>query len=556
MMLAAVYVVAGLFVTCVALVTFTMQERYRRGLTVLNLVGAGITLALAGFTRGIFFNYDGYFGDFWTATDALNKAQQGLASSVDFFSPIGPAYFWIYGLTARLSETTSASTVMHAGAVAATIFVFLATLMLLRRISLLGLSIVLFSVVTVATSGRGNGEMLYETAMHFLAPYNRWAWALFIPVVFRLCLPSRERDLPGDVAVGLAVALLLLIKVTYGAGALGLLFVRSLILQGAWRELPVVAGVMAASLAAVELATGQVSANLHDLATTAALPQSGLRVGKLFIQLGEFSLYTMIGIVAFLVSARPPDDALSKTKRLRTFLTPILMIVLAAGAGCAVLMQNHYAVEAAIYPLLPLIALEWTGALRAGGAGRMSEDLRGRVLVMSAVLFMMLYPLVDLGMHVGQRLQYQLVGPDPALAGTRYADLRFEPYLVNLESSLLNTVSDGHAGILDGYASLVEAGAAEDSAGRVAALNFANPFPMMLDQPSPSGTPIWLHEGRSFSSDVFVAPEVLLDGVDYVMVESEESTLWEIYGPSIKESFRRRSAGRFWSLYVRDPGLQ
>jgi hypothetical protein len=551
MMQLAIYAVAGVFLVCAVLVTFAMPKRYRDFLAVQNALATAVVIAFAGLTSGIYFNHDGYFGDFWTATDAMNKARHGLVSSVDFFSPIGPVYYWVYNLTARLSETVTASSIMHAGALAGIVIAGMGYLMLCRRMSLLGVSIAIFFAVTVATSGRGNGEDLQDAAMHFLAPYNRWAWALFIPVVLRLSLPPRGRDPVGDVVTGIAVALLCLTKVTYGAAAIGLLGAHAVIVRPRdWWAPALVAGALAATLAVTEAATGQVSAHLDDLAMTAALQESGLRLHKLLVQLGEMALYTVLGITAYLVSSEQTDTLRWDAASLRAFLTPIVMIVLVAGAGCAVLLQNHYRVEAAVYPLLPLIALEWTGVLRsAGGDG---QAPRVRVLTLSAVLVVVFLPVVDLGMHVGQRLQYHLNGPDPAFAGTPYADLRFEPYLVEHASSRLNTATDGRAGVLEGYRALVAAGAAEDGAGRVLTLGFANPFPMMLDRPSPPGAPIWMHEGRSFSQAAFVPPRVLFEDVDYVMLGRGNLTLWDIYRSTVEVDFQEVFQGSYWRLFERN----
>lgn len=537
MMLLAVYGVAGMILVTGGLIVALAPARALTGLALLILTVTLGALALTATTPGLYYNYDSYFGDFWTATEAINKGQSGWLSSVDYFNPIGPVYSYVYALWALIEPQPGTATIVKASALAAAIAALLALVMLWRRMSLLGLSIVLLTVVGVAVSGRGNGELLYQMPMHYLAPYNRWGWALFVPVALRLALPYR-RDLPGDLALGLAIALMLMLKVTYGAAALGLVAARLVLVPGSWRELPLLAAGLAVVLAGIELATGQVSAHLRDLALTASLPQSGLRLTKLFEQLGEAAIFTLIALVAYL-------GTLERTA-LWADLRPVLLIGLVAGAGCAVLMQNHYRVEAAVYPLLPLIALEWTGVLRSGLA-----DLRQRVLMAGAAAAMLFFPVIDVAMHVGQRVQYVLNGPDPAFAGTAYADLRFEPYMVESQNSLLNRIPDGRAGVLEGLALLRAAGADAPGAGAVATLDFSNPFPMLLGQPSPAGTPIWMHADRSFSRAVFVAPEVLFAGVDYVMSPSTPGLLEEIYAETLDTAFEVTARGSYWILRVR-----
>ncbi|CAN0590606.1 unnamed protein product, partial [Ectocarpus sp. 12 AP-2014] len=301
MMLLAVYGVASVFLLCACLIMALMPRHYRKGLAGLNIAAALAALGIAGLTSGIYFNHDGYFGDFWTATEALNKASDGFLSSVDYFNPIGPVYSYVYGLAVMINPTPTASTVMHAGAIAAALSSLMAIGMLWKRLSFLGLTIVLVSVVTVAVSGRGNGELLKDTAMHFLAPYNRWAWALFIPVAVRLSLPNNGRAFFGVIILGFAIAMLLLTKVTYGSAALGLIVARVILLPGTWRELPGILGALGITLAAIEITTGQVTAHLNDLALTASLDLSGLRIPKLFSQLGEMVLFSVVAIIAYLV---------------------------------------------------------------------------------------------------------------------------------------------------------------------------------------------------------------------------------------------------------------
>lgn len=538
--LLSVYVFLGALVVSGGLIVTLAARHYLQGLTVLLAAAAGVGLALVFTTPGVYFNYDGYFGDFWTATEAINKTKGGLLSSIDYYSPIGPAYSYVFALWLLFDTDPSASTVLQASALAALLVAVLGVLILWRHMSAIGLAIVVFSIIGIAVSGRGNGELLLQMPMHYVAPYNRWGWALFLPVALKLALPH-QRNTVGDLILGISIALLLMMKVTYGAAALGLVLARSVILPGAWRELPVLAVGLAAVLAVIEFTTQQVSGNLRDLALTSGLPQSGLRLSKLFSQLGEVTIYVLAAVIAYF-------GTLDRTHWWAD-MRPVLLILLVAGAGCAILMQNHYPVEAAVYPLLLLLALEWTGKLRTSP---IAIDLRERVLIAGAMAVMLFYPAIDIAMHLGQRAQVALNRPDPAFAGTPYEDLYFEPHLAASRHSLLNTVPDGRAGVVEGLKMLGQVGADAPAAGTVAALAFANPFPMLLGQPSPSGTPIWLHEGRSFSRDIFVPPQVLFAGVDYVMSPAKPALLDRIYADTLRGEYSIASEGAYWTLRVRN----
>lgn len=546
----AVYVTALVYLCLAAFVLAQFPRRYLTGLAVLNAGFAIFAWVLAASANGVYFNYDGYFGDFWTATEALNKARYGLLSSVDFFSPIGPVYYYVYAVITSFDSTPTAASVLHASALLGCVAAVLSILILWRQVSLLGLAVVLFSVVAVAVAGRGNGELLYAAKIHYLAPYNRWAWALFVPVAVSLALPYRPNPVAA-VALGVAIAALLMLKVTYGAAAIGLLLGRVMLVPGSWREVPGAAVGCSAVLLVIQFSTGQVTAHLRDLSQLALLSDNGFRFQKLFLQLGEMGLFSLLAIITYLVAVPSLPTRPVRVAALWEFVCPILLILLVAGAGCAVLMQNHYVVEAAIYPLLVLVALEWAGVLRQVEPLEAVAGFRERVLVTTALLFVVFYPIVDTGMHVGQRLQYIVSGPDPEFAGTPYADLRFEPEMVQRRDSRLNAVADGRSGVLSGLDILRRAGADEVGAGRVATLTFANPFPMLLDQPSPSGTPIWLHENRSFSEDIFVDPEVFFRDVDFVLLSPRPSILRNIYQDTLDIQFRQVARSPYWVLMTR-----
>lgn len=539
MMLAAVYGFAAILLVPGILIVAIGSARFFGWLASLCFLAAAFALAVVVTTPGVYYNYDLYFGDFWTATEAINKVASGHLSSVDYFNPIGPVYTQIFRLWALIEPVATAATVVRAGALAGAMAAVFAVVMLGRRLSLLGLAVVVLSAVAVAVSGRGNGELLQAMPMHYLAPYNRWGWALFIPVAIALALPHR-RDRFADVALGVAIAILLMLKVTYGAAAIGLIVVRVVLVPGALRELGgIVAGLIIA-LVSLELATGQVSAHLSDLAMTAQFGQSGLRPLKLFTQLGEVAIFVAAAIVTYYASLTARASLVD--------LRPILLILMVAGAGCAILMQNHYAVEAAIYPLLPLIALEWTGALRQSS---IAPSRQARALIGGLTAAMLFYPVVDIGMHVGQRLQFARNGPDPAFASTPYANLRFEPYIAANPEALLNQVGDGRAGVLEGLSMLRAAGADRPETGTTMTLSFANPFPMFLDKPSPGGTPLWLHEERSFSRDTHIPGDVFFEGVDYVLTEPDPGVLGAIYQDLLATEFAVAAQGTFWTLHVR-----
>jgi transposase len=251
------YMAAAVFLCAAAAALAIRTELWDRWLAGFFALASVGLLVLVGTATGLYFNYDAYFGDLWTATDALNRVDRGLHASTDFFSPIGPVYYWGLAAGIALGGDPTPASILHASAVAGALAAVFSVALLWRRMSLLGIAVVVFSVVAVAVSGRGNGELLFQLPMHYVAPYNRWAWALFMPVALRLCLPADRRDILGSLVLGVALALLMMTKVTYGAAAMGLLLVHAVLVCGGWRELPGALVMLGLCLGALEVATGQ-----------------------------------------------------------------------------------------------------------------------------------------------------------------------------------------------------------------------------------------------------------------------------------------------------------
>lgn len=562
MIFLSVYAVAGVFgAVCLAAVAAS-PGRARSVIAIACHAAALLALLAAAVAPGVVFDSETYFGDLWTAYEAVAKSLHGLRSSLDYFSPIGPVYDWMFAAALRL-QAPSAAVVPFAGALAGGGAAVLSILTLRRCASPLGLALATLAAVAVAVSPREIDAVFARSDMSLLAPYNRWAWALFIPVALRAAIPVAGRDPLGAAAMGLAIALMLLLKVTYGAAALGLLVAGAILRPGGWRDAPPALLAMTAALGAAEILSGQVSPYFGDLATAAAMEANGLRIFKLAPQLGEAGFACIVALIALALTA-PREKGGAGLSDL-TLLRAAALIVAVAGAGCAILMQNHYVSEAAVYALLPLIAVEWTGFLRdppdAAKRGNArphpsvaTGSLASAALLLGVVAATARPALIDVGFVLAQQVQFRRLPPDPALAGTPLADLIVHPRWLP-DGACSSGVCKDRARMVSGRDLLLEAGAGEPGAGTILALNFSNPFPMLLGAPPPSGAPIWLHADRSFSAERHVAPEVLFEGVGYVMVargEPNAEALTDIYAPFVTDNYRRLAEDPHWTLWVAD----
>ena len=553
MLLLLVNIVLGVFALLIVARSDRGAETLLKTVTVLPVILAAMGIMNAATMIGVFYNLDLYLNDFFSALETINKTAGGVRSSLDYFNPIGPLYEWIFRITIAIREP-SASSVHLANAIVALVACLLGLVMLRRRASVPAIALLMLTVVGVAISGRSHEMPIADAPLSYLAPYNRWGWALFVPASAALVLPVPARDRLGAVAIGIAVALLVTLKVTYAVGILGLLAVRSVILSGGYRDiLPVLSSALVA-LGIAEALTGQVSANLADVIQASTFPENGMRFGKLIRQSGELILFSGLALLALSLTREvgPADD-----RRLPLFLTrPALMILAAGCAGCAVLLQNHPAFEAPTYALLLLFSLEWNRVLGSpvgshGGRSPLIEQQKPRLLIAASIFAIGFLPAVDVTHNVATRFVLASYPPHDPFVGTPLADLRIHPNIADYPGTWTNLHPIGFNATVSGIALLREAGVDADLNATVFTVGFSNPFPFALGLPSPTASPIWLHEGRSYDPANPIPPETMFAGVSVLMVPTTSVPLSELYVDTIREEFVEIDQNSYWILYRR-----
>ena len=131
----------------------------------------------------------------------------------------------------------------------------------------------LIVIVLVTALVHGEAERSISLSMH----YNRWAWAISFLAIVIAMLPHKERDHPvaDGLIVGLAMAALVLVKVTYFA-AFAVPVALGLVLRGSFGTLfvAVLAGLAVAGAVTLVAGVEYWQAYLGDLLTVA---QSSLR---------------------------------------------------------------------------------------------------------------------------------------------------------------------------------------------------------------------------------------------------------------------------------------
>ncbi len=511
----------------------------------LGLLAAGVLIAVSATLPHLFFDHERYLHDLWTAFDTANKSAYGQASSVDYFSPIGPVYDWVFRIAVELRPQDATSVPLASAIFGLGTFV-LAVLTLTRQVSFGTLGLVLLVAVATVVTPREPDMIFAQTSMSWLAPYNRWAAALAAVVTVAFCCPPGRRGVPEALLLGFSIAVVFLIKVTFGAALVGLLVAATVFRNVSIKHAVVVLIGLAASLAAAELVTGQVTANLADIKTVSGFAKETWRIIKLITQLGEAAVWAIGSAVLYLLLC----ENSAEPKR----FTPVVLILVAAAMACVILMQNHWLSESPVYAMLPIIAAQWAGLFRKGDTAavsveRQSKALTLKILSVLTIAIALIYPARDGGAIVAQFLQSRQYPADERLANTGQAGFVLHPRWLEQPDE---EVTVDYNRMLDGFSLLQEVGAADPDAGPVLALNFANPFPALLNKPSPARVPIWFHNGRTFSNEIHQPEEEFFSDAEFVILghgDPSGEALWEIYRSYVQEHYEEAASSPSWTVY-------
>jgi len=543
-------ILISIYATGFAIALGTILSMLRARLGILLPIGLLVASAAAIFGSiflpTVLYFHDTYLGDLWTAFEAANKSANGLASSKDYFSPIGPIYDWVFRLAAATGPL-DASIVPRASGLFALGVAALACVVLWGRVSATSLALCVFIAVAAAVSPREIELLAAEADASWLAPYNRWAWGMSVITTMALVAPRASMGLAAAMLTGVSLAVLLLLKITYGMALLGLFILAVPLTKLPVRTAAIILASVMLTLGLAQLLTGQILPYLNDLVIVSGIDSNGLRMHKLLSQIGEMSFWILVAwavlgtVLAFRRAAQDPVDPV-------LFWQTAALIAVIGVMACAILMQNHYASGSPLYALLVVIAAE-----RAGAFHDLPFDFKRAITPLVLVLALP-FSVMDVGHLMGQFAQTAriLANPNRGELRTR-ALILHERY--NVQPCSKSACIDWTR-MEEGLKALRELGAADESAGAVAALNFSNPFPFGLKRPSPPRIPIWLHVNRSFSANVHIPPEIFFEEVGFVAVaklEPNSVVLFETYGDYVKMHFDLVADLDHWTIYRLKP---
>lgn len=500
-----------------------------------------LSLTLA--TPGIVYTAELYFGDLWVPYDGFAKASVGIQSSLDYFNPIGPAVDWA-GRLATVMVGVSSRTLFVANAIVGVVAVALGVAMLRRRVGPEVLAAACFVSMALAVSGREIDVTVAQTTISHLAPYNRWGWALLAPVALRILLPADRRDDVGGIALGVAIALMLLVKATYGLAALALLWIAAVLRPGGSREALVATAAALTLLGLFALLSPTPAAYVADIAVAGRIiaERGGPQIWKPLMLMGEAAAYAfaaILGLLAMDMTAKPR----AMTSWLRERFATVALLAAGIAAGMGVMAQNHHFAEASPYAMALLAAIAWARR------GVVDGDSPARRVIRTAMLLAAVrLATLDVGTVAYQAVQARRLPPIPQFAGTAMAQMR-APIVSVAAPCAIQTCSEidrAAAGV-----ALLQAAGATPEDGAVLSLNFSNPFPALLGVPSPRHAPVWLHKYHSFTATEHVPADRLFEGVAFVMVargEGNADALVAIYRDHLDVHFEEIDANQHWRL--------
>jgi hypothetical protein len=529
------------------------------------IAAAALVVAAALATRlssdQIYMQSERYVADLWMVMDAMWRTSLDQRANVDFVSPIGPLFYAMLAVPLEFQAPSPA--VLLQANVLAGLLALLLTLGITWRSLGPGLSALSAALVfLIAVSGRDFGTSVAESSIGYLAPYNRWSWALAFPAALGIFLPHRARAYLPHILIGVATALLFYLKLTFAAVLLGCVAANFLIEVVAGQDRPealrkafIAVAAFAAALAAGALFFS-LGGYLADVALAAKAGPPQARLGKAVMSAFEAALFLAAALLLY---------HLSGGLRRKADWPDVLRLALLAASGAALLVQNHDLTEAPLYFALPLLAFA-LGRRASPASPEDRPDAGGNSLPNHAFILMLIILAVPIANDLGGMLFGRL--HESRSPGAMIQAFQGTP----LQQVRLSAVQDSDGVFSDsdvpasrcGHSNCVAAFRTAEGLRllqrlnladrRVLPLAFSNPFSALTRTPSPRGALLWWHEGRSFSAGHAPPGDSVFREVDVVLVPKNDGTaetLTLLYGDVLRRDYVQAGESLNWIALAR-----
>jgi len=285
--------------------------------------------------------------DIFVSLDGGWRVLHGQRPGVDFYSQMGPAYYLLHATGLWLAGG-DARGLGYGSVLATSLISFWAFFLLRSRMRPAPFFVACLFLALLAAAPFPLGFHFYQAA--FCMKHNRYGYALTALVMLESFLPqeasSRKQYLLGGFSTGLACALLLFLKISYGFVALTFAAVSLLLCSGARNRLAgMVAGFAAFSAPMMAYLRFDLASQVHQYQLLARVQSHRISfssvISELYHERLEFGLVLMM---AALVCLLPGVS-------LRRKFTLSLIVTMAAGASTLLLLTNTQ-----VYGLPPLSA--------------------------------------------------------------------------------------------------------------------------------------------------------------------------------------------------------
>ena len=499
--------------------------------TALAMVVAGIVLfVLPGVTLSA-----GFTHDLFVYLGGVHRVDQGQLPSRDFYSPLGLLGYYFPLLGWRLVGQFGGA-MEAAGLLAMLATMPAAVVALANRVPVLPSLLILFAVfgLFMVPLNPGDGGGLVSQAMF----YNRWCWAV-LTLLFLFAIPPTRRPRNWVEAAAIAFLLLFLFFTKASYFVVGFVFVAvfGIALKRFRRAGVVGIALLLAVAAGVQWATGWVARYLADIHTAIEISgavRTNLFDRKLLFVLGE---YALVALAYACVAPR---------KRLRA--VDALFALYVVGSSIPIVSQNapaQYVFSLAALFAHLLALCRPAGNESAAGAASFRASRR----MVAAALVVFLLP------HLARQGVATVFFLGGALGGPSFADIR-PMNLPRMEGVLIKESGEGeYVGTLRSGVRLLREQRVRNAT--VMTLDFANPFPVLLDLPAPRGDLWCIHVDRHINAETALAGPRLFADADYLMlptnwrVRETRDFLLNIYGDYLAEAYSTAAENEHWRLLRR-----
>lgn len=533
------------------------------GLVVLLLAVEG---AIVLDTPTLTYSSNQFVIDLWFTLDSMWRAVGRQVPNVDFHSPIGPAFYAVYALVGQVTPFALVM-MLRADLLVGLVAAGSTFAMLWRRAPVEAVALLALIAFCAAVTGHEMGSGPFDRFYSFLAPYNRWGWALIVPAAAAMLIPTR-RGAVATVLAGMLGAFLLFLKLSYFIVFVGfcLVSIGLDLVEARARLSGVLLLVVPVVLTVVVyvLAPAMTAGYAHDVAQVAAI--NSIRLNKIALSVPEAGITAIAALLVLRLAGglRRGGD-----------WPDAVRVLVAVGGGALILLQNHDRSEAPVYGAALVIAYA-IGRVRHADAlahGRSASD-EASGFVAFAMALVMVAPTLFSGlfspMFQWSALRSGEIHAFAAFDGTPLSTLRLKDLsLPDVQPVGVTRIGPRRLPRLectqeacavmkrtaDGVVALRNLRLRQGS--RVLALDFSNPFPAILGTPVPRFGYSWYDYSRSWTEAFGPTPERLFAEADVTLeplFNGSHDQMRRVYSGSLPRFYRLVAQTPYWRVWAK-PGV-